>query len=340
MARGGESNYIGSRQVAALHEQRMTDPTGNGPRLSIVVPNYNHAPLLEGALHAIEMQTMRPSEVIVVDDGSTDESVALIQRLAATRPWLRLVRHSANLGVNQACNTGLGQVTGEFVLFSAADDRLHPMMLERISAAAVQYRETGILFSDPAEMVANGTRQRVFSLFIADSVRHFPPAAVLQLMKRSFFYLSVTNVWFHVGILRELQGFDPRLRWHADLFAAYAAFFLRGGTYIPGGLAFFRVSTGSYSATGVRSTAQNEVLRAWLAKTREPATPGLRSAFREAAILPVYNLRSLRALASDLEFVSARLLHRIASRIVWEAIRPHLSLGMRRFVRRLASWKS
>src|SRR5438132_6338784 len=101
----------------------MTEMSG-GPSMSVVIPNYNHGHLIEDALAAISRQTMPPSEVVVVDDGSSDDSVARLQSLLARMPWLRLHRHGDNRGVNAACNTGLGLVSGDFVVFSAADDRL------------------------------------------------------------------------------------------------------------------------------------------------------------------------------------------------------------------------
>src|SRR5262245_7866102 len=93
------------------------------PALSIVVPNYNHGHLIGEALAAMAGQTAAPFEVIVVDDGSTDDSVARIRALAADMP-LQLHSHPRNRGVVAAMNTGLSLVKGDFVLFSAADDRL------------------------------------------------------------------------------------------------------------------------------------------------------------------------------------------------------------------------
>ena len=114
----------------------MTDVSGIRPRMSIVIPHYNHVDLLPQALDAIARQTMRPFEVVVVDDGSTDESVARLESLATKLPWLRICRHPGNRGVNAACNTGLDLVSGDFVLFSAADDRLSTTMIEHAFAAA------------------------------------------------------------------------------------------------------------------------------------------------------------------------------------------------------------
>jgi glycosyltransferase involved in cell wall biosynthesis len=118
----------------------MTEVPGRGPRMSVVIPNYNHGHLIADALGAISRQTMLPSEVVVVDDGSTDDSVTRLQSLAADMPWLRIHRHSENRGVNAACNSGLDLVSGDFVLFSASDDRLDAETVERAFAARRRFR--------------------------------------------------------------------------------------------------------------------------------------------------------------------------------------------------------
>jgi glycosyltransferase involved in cell wall biosynthesis len=61
----------------------MTDFSRTRPRMSIVIPHYNHADLLPEALDAIARQSMSPFEVVVVDDGSTDGSAVLLASLAA-----------------------------------------------------------------------------------------------------------------------------------------------------------------------------------------------------------------------------------------------------------------
>ena len=94
----------------------MTEVSVRRPRMSVVMPNYNHGHLIEQALVAISRQTMLPFEVVVVDDGSTDDSVTRLQSLAADMPWLKIHRHSENRGVNVAANTGLEVVSGDFVL--------------------------------------------------------------------------------------------------------------------------------------------------------------------------------------------------------------------------------
>ena len=91
------------------------------PRVSVVVPVHNVEPYLEACLASLAQQTVGDLEVVVVDDGSTDEGPAIAERFAAADPRFRLVRQ-ANAGLGAARNTGVGHATGEFLAFVDSDD--------------------------------------------------------------------------------------------------------------------------------------------------------------------------------------------------------------------------
>jgi glycosyltransferase involved in cell wall biosynthesis len=317
----------------------MTAPGADAPRarLSIVIPHYHHEDKLGEAVGALAAQTRPPDEVIVVDDGSGPESLAAVRTILARFPLARLVRHERNRGVNAACRTGLEEARGDFIAFTAADDLVSPTMVERASAAIAAHPETGLLFSDLAEMDEAGGQRRILPLALSDGTRHFSPPEFRRALRRSFFFLTTGNVWFGAAALRSFGGFDERLRWHADLFAAYGIGLARGATYVPGAITYFRVSPGSYSAKGRRSAAQVPVLEAWLAKTREPTDWDCRAAFVEAAVLPDYGFNAVRALRSDPSYVTATLLRRIVARTAWDAIRPLMPWRARRAVRKMIS---
>jgi glycosyltransferase involved in cell wall biosynthesis len=309
---------------------------GRPPRMSLAMPNYNHAQYIEEALIAVSKQTMPPFEVVVVDDGSTDDSIARLQSLATRMPWLRIHRHPENRGVVAAMNTGLSLVRGDFVLGTAADDRLGTETVERAFCAAAEFPTTGIVFSDQAEMSADGSGAKVMPLDLPGERRHFSAQEFTGLMQRNFFYFHVSSVWFNTELLRSLGGFRPELRWHADLFAAYAAAFERGATYVPGAVSYFRRLPHSYSS-GARGDAQDAVLRGWLAATRQPGWEARRAALVAAAIWPEYSLRAIPALRSDLRYVTPRLAARIAWLAFWTKIAPLVSVRMRRWMRSIRS---
>ena len=90
-------------------------------RVSVVVPIYNVAPYLETCLQSIAAQTLRDIEVVMVEDGSTDESPSIAEAFSERDPRFRLVRQ-ANAGLGAARNTGIEHATGEFLVFADSDD--------------------------------------------------------------------------------------------------------------------------------------------------------------------------------------------------------------------------
>lgn len=96
-------------------------PANTSPRFSFVVPVFNVAPYLQECLQSLAAQTLDDIEIIVVDDGSTDESGAVAKAMAARDPRIRVYRQP-NAGPSAARNRGLRECLGEFVSFVDGDD--------------------------------------------------------------------------------------------------------------------------------------------------------------------------------------------------------------------------
>jgi glycosyltransferase involved in cell wall biosynthesis len=103
-------------------------------RVSVIIPVFNGARYLSAAIASAFEQTHRPTDVVVVDDGSTDESAAVAQSFGAA---VTVVRQT-NQGQAAALNTGIRHATGEYVAFLDADDVWEPektaRQLERLLA--------------------------------------------------------------------------------------------------------------------------------------------------------------------------------------------------------------
>ncbi len=101
------------------------------PTVSIIIANYNYAKFIADALESLLAQTMREWECIVVDDGSTDDSVDIIKKYVARDSRFRLIQNEHH-GVSVARNAGLDAARGEFIGFLDADDCFTDYALEML----------------------------------------------------------------------------------------------------------------------------------------------------------------------------------------------------------------
>jgi glycosyltransferase involved in cell wall biosynthesis len=116
----------------------MPRPLQNAsPVVSVVIPSYNRAKSLPGSVASVLGQTFRDFEVIVVDDGSTDDTS--VDEISAIDPRVRLIRHEVNRGAAAARNTGIREAKGKYVAFLDSDDYWLPKKLE----VQVKHLESG-----------------------------------------------------------------------------------------------------------------------------------------------------------------------------------------------------
>ncbi|MGB9587486.1 MAG: glycosyltransferase family 2 protein, partial [Armatimonadota bacterium] len=92
------------------------------PTVSVVIPTYNRALLVERAIRSVLGQTYTDFEVIVVDDGSTDDTKRILADLAHEDPRVRWFHHSENRGAQAARNTGCRAAEGEYIAFLDSDN--------------------------------------------------------------------------------------------------------------------------------------------------------------------------------------------------------------------------
>lgn len=122
-------------------------------KFSIVVPAYNAAAFLGRSLGSVQAQTHALWETVVVDDGSTDDTWDVLQRVAAQDARVHVV-HQKNMGQFYARQVGIKAATGEYVIFLDSDDELEPNCLSSIAAVLEQADYDMILYM--AQKVVDG----------------------------------------------------------------------------------------------------------------------------------------------------------------------------------------
>jgi glycosyltransferase involved in cell wall biosynthesis len=117
--------------------------------VSVYIPSYNQRRFLAQAIESVLAQTLRPHQVIIVDDSSTDGSQNVIATYTARHPRLiTAIYHDRNRGIPRTRNDALQAVTGDCVTYVDADDRLLPTKLEREAEALAANPDAHVAFSD------------------------------------------------------------------------------------------------------------------------------------------------------------------------------------------------
>ncbi len=111
------------------------------PVITVIIPVYNILDCLERCVRSVTAQTYKNLEILLIDDGSTDGTGELCDRLAREDDRIR-VFHKGNGGSSSARNLGLRQATGEYVGFVDSDDYIDPDMYERLLRAVADYDVT------------------------------------------------------------------------------------------------------------------------------------------------------------------------------------------------------
>ena len=122
-------------------------------KYSVVIPLYNKEHYIASALRSVLAQTYPDYEVIVVDDGSTDNSLQACKTVQSDK--IRIVQQ-ANQGVSAARNKGIELAAGEYICFLDADDAWHPDYLQNIEIIVQKYPQSDIFVTAYRVIYANG----------------------------------------------------------------------------------------------------------------------------------------------------------------------------------------
>ena len=126
-------------------------------RFSVIIPLYNKAPYVAKAIGSVLAQTFTDYELVVVDDGSRDDSAEMAAKAMAGRPDCRLIRQE-NAGVSMARNNGVTASQGDYLCFLDADDWWEPTFLEEMSKLIEEFPDAGIYGT--SYTIVNETRHK------------------------------------------------------------------------------------------------------------------------------------------------------------------------------------
>jgi glycosyltransferase involved in cell wall biosynthesis len=177
----------------------------NAVSVSVVIPSYNSAHLLPDAVRSVLTQSTVPGEIIVVDDGSTDDTQ---ERLAPYAEQVKYIRQD-NQGVSTARNRGIEEARGTVIAFLDADDIWHPLKNELQLRALERSPELGLVgswsFDWPAKSVPPVEQERAGRV---------TPVSWAELVVRN--RLCTSSIMVRRDILARAGWFDPTLQGPED----------------------------------------------------------------------------------------------------------------------------
>ncbi|MGH8671271.1 MAG: glycosyltransferase family 2 protein, partial [Burkholderiales bacterium] len=226
------------------------------PSIAVIVPNRNDARFLPRCLRSVLEQATPPEELIVVDDASTDDSVAIIKSLIQSYPRVQLFVNPVNIGANRTVNDSLGRARSEYVLLLSANDYVLPGIFSRAKTCLARSPGAG-LWSAMAWLVDEDDRLiRLHpSPVVALNDTFLPPERCIKLAHRFGNWFTGTTLIYHRDTLSAVGGFDPSYGAPADLFTALTIASQRGAAYTPEPFAAIRIHAGSYSSRDLSDIA-------------------------------------------------------------------------------------
>lgn len=179
-------------------------------RFSVVIPLYNKAPYVRKALESVFAQTFRDFELIVVDDGSKDESYDVAKSVLERCDVPYLLIHQENAGVSTARNNGVTASRGDYLCFLDADDWWAPEFLGKMDKLIRDYPDAGI-YGTNYYYVKNGRQRVCVSNIVTGFFNYYTKYAETLVMP-----LTSSSVSIPRNVFEEMKGFHHYLRFGED----------------------------------------------------------------------------------------------------------------------------
>ncbi len=215
-------------------------------KISIIMINYNYAHYLEHALDSVVNQTVLPSEYLIIDDKSTDNSVQIIKKYEKKYSFINFHENKVNQGVHYNINLGLKISKGNYIHFFSPDDFVAPNFIQESSKLLIKYPNVGLVCSIAVFVNHNEEFHSEFPHPPSNILEYTSPKKVPQIFKKKFFIAGHTSI-IKKQYLLEINGFPSKLKWHCDWFAINAIAFRYGFCYVHKRLSFLRIHPNSYS---------------------------------------------------------------------------------------------
>jgi glycosyltransferase involved in cell wall biosynthesis len=218
------------------------------PRLSVIVPNYNHSRFLVKLLQNIMSQSFCPMEILVIDDGSTDNSVEVVMEFAKQNQLVQLFLNGENRGVIYSANRGAELASGDYIYFAAADDLFLPGIFEESMSLLSRYPDAGLCSAIVEVQRQDGTSYPACIERISSNECFLSPTDCLKLLRLHDSWMGGNSTIFQRAAYLKAGGLTPELGALSDVFLEMVIALTHGVCFVPNTLAVQSLADSSYSA--------------------------------------------------------------------------------------------
>src|SRR5438477_2695718 len=242
--------------IAADRNERLRSET----LLTVVIPHFNQKDFLPRAVASVLHGETREIKIIIVDDGSTDNSEPVLAALEAMNPLISVIRCKVNQGTPAALNMGLAAARSRYVTFLGADDLVMPNLYMPLLSALEDKRMAALACSQLVIVGSDGSLRGIRPVTPpAFHAEYLDPQPICRTIQNTDHWISSTTAVFRADLLKAAGGFDVTLGVFCDVIIARLLAFQHGFVYLPGIRAVFRVASHTFS--GATLLNQNENTR-------------------------------------------------------------------------------
>jgi glycosyltransferase involved in cell wall biosynthesis len=262
--------------------------------LSVILPHYNHGHVVSLALDAALAQSFSDFEIIIIDDGSIDGSLSILEDYKKKDTRIKLLKHAANRGIAETVKVGLQLAKGEFIYIISASDCCLPGFFEKSIKFLRDYPTIGLCCTDVGLFSDSPFEYTPYRLL--PSAAHplvFPPEKIIPILNYARFTPPGCSTIMKRKAFIKYGGYQKKLHFLQDTVLNYQVVLYEGACYLPETLVVVREPEYSKIASQTKEI-RKEALHHFLCSLLEPQNKDVLIKMKKSGVLGILGKECIR----------------------------------------------